>query len=380
MLRRAPLLLLLAAVGCSGGETDFYAIPGDVAEGANGRLLRLQEIDPLAPDSRAFRVLYRSTGIHGEPIAVSGLVAVPDAAPPSDGYDVVAWAHGTTGIADACAPSTGRRFNHDAYDVAPEVLAEGWILVATDYEGLGTEGVHRYLIGDSEARSILDSVRAVAGIEGVAISSDVVLWGRSQGGHACLFAGELAPTYAPELHVRGTVIGAPASNLAAAFPLSGLLGANGGAYNWLMGFAFADAFGFDVATIYDPTILTQVRAALDDGACLSELATLATSLDGAGLDTVAVASLALDDELKANSPGGRPQSAPVRIHQGLEDGDVPAAVTAMLVDRMCANGDGVEYVEYPGENHPQSTAAHEAEMVAFTRARFAAEAFVSNCP
>ncbi len=88
MLRRAPLLLLLAAVGCSGGETDFYAIPGDVAEGANGRLLRLQEIDPLAPDSRAFRVLYRSTGIHGEPIAVSGLVAVPDAAPPSDGYDV----------------------------------------------------------------------------------------------------------------------------------------------------------------------------------------------------------------------------------------------------------------------------------------------------
>lgn len=377
MRNRALLGLLLA--GCGGGA-DFYQPPDRLPSAPMGALLKVEEREPFAPGSRAYRVLYLSTGIHGEPVAVSGLVGVPDGAPPAAGFDVVSWAHGTTGIADACAPSTGRRFNHDAYDVAPDVLAEGWVFVATDYEGLGTPGMHRYLVGDSEARSILDSVRAAGFLPGVTLSRKVVLLGRSQGGHAALFGGELAPSYAPELDVRGVLAGAPASDLLSAFGVSGFLQGRTGAYNWCMGYSFADAYGMDIARLYDDYTRSFVDPALAGGACLNELSDLSVELGSAGLDVTVLEDAGFRAYVDGNSPGHRRQPAPVRIHQGLADQDVPPVATQLLVDAMCAAGDPVFYATFPGENHPDSTSLHEAEMMAFARERFAGTTFTSNCP
>jgi hypothetical protein len=161
----------------------------------------------------AYQVLYLSTGAAGTPEAVSGVVLVPTGTPePPGGRSVVAWAHGTTGLADGCAPSLhnqqgGRLNSPHSYDRIDDLLAEGHIVTATDYPGLGTPGVHPYLHGLSEGGSVLDSIRAARAFGG---NDTAVIQGFSQGSQAAVFAGAEWPTYAPELSVRAVVpIGTP---------------------------------------------------------------------------------------------------------------------------------------------------------------------------
>lgn len=91
----------------------------------------------------------------------------------------------------------------------PNMIAEGYIVVATDYPGLGTEGIHPYLIGESEARSVLDSVRAVRDLPNSGASNRFAVLGHRQGGHAALFTGEVAARYAPDLKLVGMAAAAP---------------------------------------------------------------------------------------------------------------------------------------------------------------------------
>ena len=94
-----------------------------------------------------------------------------------------------------------------------DYLKAGFVVAATDYEGLGTPGIHPYLLGASEGRGVLDAARAARRLPGLHTSSTVMIYGHSQGGQAALFAGELAPTYAPDLHLAGVVAAAPATGL-----------------------------------------------------------------------------------------------------------------------------------------------------------------------
>ncbi|MDH4282010.1 MAG: hypothetical protein OEV36_05120, partial [Myxococcales bacterium] len=156
------------------GEDPFYIPPDPLPSEVPGTLIRAGAIAPLAPDSNAWRVLYVSQAVDGTPIAVSGLVAAPVGAAPEQGRDVVTWAHGTKGIPDRCAPSRGYRSGfHDFYDIAPELVAAGYVGVMSDYEGLGTPGVHPYLVGPSEGRGVLDIVRAAQQIDEAGAGSRV---------------------------------------------------------------------------------------------------------------------------------------------------------------------------------------------------------------
>ena len=94
------------------------------------------------------------------PITVSGALFIPKGTPPQDGWPLLAWAHGTVGIADICAPSWQARSYRDVRYLN-EWLSQGFAIVATDYQGLGTPGPHPYLKVRPEAYSVLDSVRAV---------------------------------------------------------------------------------------------------------------------------------------------------------------------------------------------------------------------------
>ena len=98
-------------------------------------------------------------------------------------------------------------------------LAIGFAVVATDYVGLGTPGVHPYLDGPSEASSVLDGVRAARNVE-PSLSDKFVALGESQGGHAALFVANLASTYAPELDFRGAVAIVPPSNFDQLLPIT----------------------------------------------------------------------------------------------------------------------------------------------------------------
>ena len=130
---------------------------------------------------------------------------------------MIAWAHPTSGVVEACAPSLMPDVSGMIWGLA-DMLRQGYVVVATDYPGLGVPGmIHPYLIGVSEGRAVLDSVRAARDLPDAGASNRFAVWGHSQGGHASLYTGELAASYAPDLKLVGVAAAAPATYLAELF-------------------------------------------------------------------------------------------------------------------------------------------------------------------
>ncbi|MBB5597932.1 lipase family protein [Neomicrococcus lactis] len=116
-------------------------------------------------------------------------------------------------------------FESGGLRVMPQVIDQGWALVATDYTGLGTPGLHPYLMGPESARAELDAVRAARQLQDLKLSNKTVSWGHSQGGGSALWTGKIAPTYAPDVPLSGVAAMAPASDLKALIgSLSGITG------------------------------------------------------------------------------------------------------------------------------------------------------------
>src|SRR5262249_56873835 len=115
---------------------------------------------------------------------------------PAGGRDVIAWAHPTSGVVESCAPSLMPDLAGTIWGLS-DMLARGYVVVANDYPGLGTPGMHPYLIGESEGRAVLDSVRAARDLPDAGASNRFAVWGHSQGGHASLYTGELAARNTP---------------------------------------------------------------------------------------------------------------------------------------------------------------------------------------
>src|SRR5262249_12662800 len=137
----------------------FYQASDQELQGPAGSLIRFEPI-PFAPNgAQAYRILYRSTGLKNEPIAVSGIAVIPAGPAPAAGRPIVAWAHPTTGVVQHCAPSLAIFGLQQIQGLRP-LIESGDIVVATDYPGLGTAEPHPYLVGDSEGHSVIDSVRA----------------------------------------------------------------------------------------------------------------------------------------------------------------------------------------------------------------------------
>lgn len=160
----------------------------------------------------AWRIRYMSSNDRGQPEEITGVVITPEGVPSRMGRPVIAWAHGTWGVADKCTPSTSSNF-FEATPGLSAAISRGYVVVATDYAGLGTSQPHPYLIGGSAARSVLDSVRAARAIAEAGASSRFAVWGESQGGHAALWTGQLAKQYAPDLTLLGVAAAAPPTDL-----------------------------------------------------------------------------------------------------------------------------------------------------------------------
>ena len=331
---------------------DLYAIPDPLPAGLPGSPIWAEQV-AAPPGALAWRILYHSRTIHDEDVAVSGLVVAPDEAPQAGGFPVIAYAHGTTGLADPCAPSKAALPLADG-DAAgelplPPLWEDGYVVVATDYEGLGTPGRHPYIVGGSEGRGVLDSIRAVRAFPEAGAGNGAVVVGISQGGHAALFTGELADTYAPDAGLLGVVALAPGAELAQAAML--LL-----ADESVVGFAVAIGAGFEAAypdIRLDDILTPKALAAIDvvDTGCIDDiLATYAGPVD----ETLRLEGLmqppwpALLDE---NTPGRARTSVPIFVGQGDADALVVPELTDALVARLCAIGDDVTYRRYPGASH-----------------------------
>jgi alpha-beta hydrolase superfamily lysophospholipase len=287
---------------------------------------------------------------------------------------VVSWAHGTVGVADACAPSrTG-----DQVPGLAELLGAGYVVAATDYEGLGTPGTHPYLVGDSEGRSVLDAARAAARVEGAGAGDQVVVAGHSQGGHAVLFAGMLADDYAPELDLLGVVASAPAAELTtllrSAVPIS-----------LAFGLVASAIYAYDQT--YDELVLEDVltpaaieRIGVVEEVCLQGV----TDAFSDQLTSAWLVDNPLDVEpwaarVAENEPGSAEIAAPVLVVQGTTDFVVFVSSTDTAVGRLCDGGNTVDYRRYAGAGHGEVLVEAGPEILAWVGDRFAGATAASTC-
>ncbi len=232
--RQAAAALLLVSVPRRGrgAAEGFYLPPDPLGDGKPGDLIRAEPVDAyLVPGvrlrARAWRVLYRSTSAIGEPTAVSGIVLVPSGSIGMIGprgnrvRPLIGYAIGTHGIGDAAAPSRllARGRDWEAGLIAM-LLARGWAVAVTDYQGLGTPGDHTYMVGRALGPNVLDSMRAARALRPDELAADgpAAIIGYSEGGAAAAWAAQLQPTYAPDVPLVGVAAGAAAADLESAGP------------------------------------------------------------------------------------------------------------------------------------------------------------------
>jgi pimeloyl-ACP methyl ester carboxylesterase len=354
----------------------FYS-PSKLPAGAHGTLIWARPLHGSAALAHATNdtVLYKQVGVKGKLVAVSGIVSVPKGTPPKGGWPVITFAHGTTGIAPACAPSrdTGPGSGAHGADLSVAPLLNTWIkdgyaVVRTDYEGLGGPGVHPYLIGRSEGDGVLDIVRAARQLAPT-LSNRVVISGHSQGGHAALWAASLAPSYTPDLHVLGTVAFAPQSHTAA--EATALRSVSSTA---LTGLAAMILRGISVAdrSLNINAILTPQGAALYPQTltkCLSQL-DQPNSLGGLPLDQLIAQNADITPEVKElalNDPDNLKIKGPVLIEQGLADTTVIPSFDQQLSQELARKGAKVTYHTYAGATHTGVLAAAAKDATAFVR-------------
>jgi alpha-beta hydrolase superfamily lysophospholipase len=359
---------------------SFYAVPADVPA-EPGTLIRAEPFTAGVPaGARAWRVLYSSTSVDGEPIAVSGLILAPNDAPRGP-RPVLAWAHGTLGVVPACAPSLSDAPLAGIPDLSGP-LAKGWVIAMTDYPGLGTPGPHPYLVGVSEGRSVLDSVRAAHRLDlDLEVGDPYAIWGHSQGGHAALFAGQLAPTYLPEYRLVGVAALSPATFLEA--DLAAIEGTRAGNILTILALASWSRYypGISDEILTDDARRTARQIA---GACLNQPSRFRIVVAGLRLpDRVVDVDVTDDpawaDRLEQNSPSPRGVKAPLFVGQGLMDVVISPAVTTSWVARRCATGAQVEYRTYPDVTHPAVVGPGGTDAFVWTNARFAGTAPADTC-
>ena len=182
-----------------------------------GTLLSIQAQNTnLFPNaSQRFLITYRSRGIQSEPIVASGFILLPKGKAPKEGWPILAWAHGTTGVADTCAPSSDyvggpvHIYQQIAEKALNAWLARGYAVVAPDYQGLGTPSGHPYMNAQSQLHTVVDAVRTTHHLKPYKFNKNWYVMGHSQGGAASLAVAAYGQKDAPELNLRGAIALAP---------------------------------------------------------------------------------------------------------------------------------------------------------------------------
>lgn len=351
----------------TGSIDDFYQAPKPLPSGLPGSLIRTMPVD--APAGQAgLRIMYHSTDDAGHDRPVTGLVYWPTDPAPAGGWPVLAWDHGTTGLAAKCAPS--RKAS------PPPAFGTQGVRVATDYIGLGPVGeVHPYLSAAAEGNATIDSVVAARSIPDAHAGDRWVVAGVSQGGHAALVTGEKAAERLPSAHLLGTVAIAPGSQL-------------------------GETYGDDLqARVITGMVLVGVAADRPDVDVRDYIAErgwpIATAMkEGCVSDVLGSAAVAASPEffvkdprtsdvgkawVQKNDPGQVKSPSPLLLVQGGKDILVLPPRTAALFARECGLGQVVHQIAIPDGNHDTVTNLAKDQISTWIAARFAGEAPTNDC-
>jgi alpha-beta hydrolase superfamily lysophospholipase len=379
---------------------DFYTPPSPLPKGQHGHLIKSERV-PAPSGARAWRVMYLSQLHDGTPVAVSGVVVAPTGAAPAGGRKVVAWAHGTEGGGRNCAPSLAAKpavdlsdyFTYDSpfqQDVGvpalTDMLKAGYVVVATDYQGLGTPGVQQYTVLDSEANNVWDSVKAAQQLKDTHAGNDVVVLGWSQGGGASVWMGQNT-SYGAPLKLKGTAALAPAADNGPQFagkvqpgPENSVSVAHAAALqlNVFRGFLAA----------YPELKASEVVTKAGEGAlagagiqCVNHLAYVLSSNVTTPFQTLMQPSVPSDwqKRLNENTPGYAAPTAPVLVMQGTADTVVNPNGTTQYFQRACGFGKPVEYTIYEGATHQTIPTDAKGEYLGWIADRFAGKKAPTTC-
>jgi acetyl esterase/lipase len=346
-------------------EAIYDVKPGEVA-GKPGSIIRVWPLEGGGPGAGdAFRILYRSTGLNGQPIAVSGAIFIPPGAAPQGSRNVIAWAHPTSGVVEACAPSLMPDVAGMIWGLA-DMLARGYVVVATDYPGLGVPGqIHPYLIGVSEARAVL------------------AVWGHSQGGHASLYTGELAASYAPELKLVGVAAAAPATFLAELFDADKTT-STGKELTAMTIYSWSKLYNIPISNLVESAAMRPYQAMAH--ACIESLSQFA-AIEKAAKPLAKIQFLKADPTeiepwrgiMQKNTPGQAPAGAPVFIAQGTADTTVRPEITKQFVRLLCKQGSRVRFLLLPGVSHTFAARNSAGQALAWMNDRFRGAPAPSDC-
>lgn len=347
--------------------------PEQVAAGEHGTLIWSREVvtGPTIGGTTHL-VLYRSTSAKGETVAVSGVVSTPAGDPPEEGWPVVAWGHGTTGMADRCAPSrsavdqqTGV-YGASMDRVTAGLVEDGYAVVRTDYEGLGTPGPHPYLMGQSAGAAMADIVLAAHELT-PDLADEWVAMGHSQGGQAALFTSRFTGAYTPGLELRGIVALAPPSQLGAVVGMVDdgraapedaedapeRLGSTSSTSTFLGPLLVAAARTGDEPL--ERVVSPQGRDLLPqlEERCIAELFR-ADSFGGIDVEEFLASDADLEPLARVvgtNDAAELHPSVPVMLVHGAADTTVPQLLSDRLAEQYRDRGIDLRYVRLPGADH-----------------------------
>ena len=376
----SALFLLLTACGddhSSTGKNKNDDVPKNNIENPVVRIEGFTKnndvLDPVSAEQSL--LTYKMLGVDGKETLATTLVFTPKTQEPKNGWSIVVWAHGTTGVADKCAPSQ-QGLKGDEKLIA-ELLKSGYVVVAPDYEGLGSEGNHPFLNLKSEAFSITDAVVATRDYlskQGKLISKEWLTVGHSQGGQAALGAAQYESR--TQLDYKGTIAIAPASNLEAILVLGESSVKDKPLEEQVSVFTGLDTFtSFIVAGMqgHNNSVPYNEVFKSDLGAIAPEAEN--KCLLGLGIDIAGGMALYAMDHNYSLLGYGRLQDnfmqnptiktflnkdsqplqvkvkTPVIIYQGLSDTTIPSIATDLLVSNAKNKGTNIRYITVPDLDH-----------------------------
>lgn len=397
-----------AAAPTASAADSFYTPPAQVPS-APGQLIKSQKIfSGLSLWGNTTRIMYSTRDDNNKPTAVTGAYVEPWAKWTGPGpRPVVAFSVGTIGQGDQCAPSSmlavglnlsvlgsiGVNYEGTAIN---NLLAKGVAVVLTDYVGLGTpDRPHTYMNRNDQAHAVLDAARVASKVPGSSVKADskVGTYGYSQGGGAAGAAAEEASTYAPELKMGGSYVGAPPADLEKVLPgidgspIAGVAGyfINGAASEHPEVASFLDANASDKGKEMLKKVANQCIA--DTLISYGGHSTTEFTKSGEPLSTLMAREPKILSLVRAQRLGSQKPVAPVRVATGVADDVVPHGQARQLALDWCSKGANVTYAPISNSSTgKQSLLNHFGPMISdqtaardWLVARLSGQPVTSNC-
>lgn len=351
--------------------TPFYDVPQPLPEGKPGDLIRSESFDDydLPLSVNVLRILYHSRSATGEDVASSGVVLFPaDKKPPAGGWPVIAWAHGSIGVARSCAPSLRRNLLHGPF--LSMYVNLGYAVVASDYTGLGTSFRNSFTDAPSNATDVIASIPAARAAV-PQLGSRWVVMGAAEGGLTALALAERQgdnhdPSYLGALAISN-LVGASEVVQDSAYRTSGIK---------IVSLIFGTKTVFPKFQISD--VLT------GKGLELYQAVEQSCSDLGAVTDIPAVDAVKpgwdqnnpLREYLDRSTPGRTRPTGPILVISGAQ---TAANSTSQSITRMCRTGDHVQWQQYPELDPGEVLGDSVRDQIAWIESRFAGRPAVSNC-